>query len=143
MKIKLKVTLIFAVLVTCVQCAFSNNAMNNELFVPNIQLNEQLAIAKAQLPGDLDGDGSRSLYDIMLMVDIILTDDLNDIPLSAADLDNSGDVSLADIMILVDIILNGDKSTVFDVDGGKNTGIGYGGPGTGNARTNQNNMWDE
>ena len=141
-----KATLVFAAMFFCLQSAFSSNAVNsnvfNEVMSSSVQGIESIAAVKAQLPGDLDNDGKRSLMDVMLMVEMILDNNPNNLPISVADLNGDEGVSLIDIMMLVDIILNGDDSIVFDVDGG-DTGIGYGGPGTGPAHTNQNNTWEE
>ncbi len=61
----------------------------------------------AGIPGDLDGNGSVNVIDIVMTIDIIFGADATDYQLWAADLDSDGDVNVMDIVLIVTIILDG------------------------------------
>lgn len=90
-------------------------------------------ISMATLIGDVNGDGFISVSDVTVLVDIILVGGDN----PAADVNGDGLVTVADVTLLVDIILNGYNAFTIET----NVGIGYGGGGTGPARSNSFN-WD-
>ena len=140
MNIRIKTTLIVAMLITFMQSAWSNTVFSTNANPINMAVQSMQA---NYLPGDVNQDGSQSLVDVTAMVEHILGKNPINFNVALADLDGDNDVSVTDVMILVDIILNGGGSLyVIDVDGG-DTGIGYGGGGTGPAHTNQNNTFEE
>ena len=59
-----------------------------------------------QLRGDVNGDGSRTISDVSLVVDYILTGE-GSFETSLGDMDNNGVITVMDVTILVDIILGG------------------------------------
>jgi hypothetical protein len=66
-----------------------------------------LRAAKAFLRGDVNDDGMRTVMDVTLLVDYIMTGQ-GDFDTALGDLDGSGTISVSDISILVNIILGGD-----------------------------------
>ena len=61
-----------------------------------------------ELPGDLNGDGSINIVDIVIMVGIILGEDYTDCQESASDINNDGLVNVVDVIQMVNIILEDD-----------------------------------
>lgn len=66
--------------------------------------NKACRMAAGQLRGDLNGDGSRTVLDVTMLVNYILTNQ-GDFELWAGDLDNNGAITVSDVTILVNIIL--------------------------------------
>lgn len=93
-------------------------------------------ISKATLVGDVNGDGTISIADVTVLVDIILAGGGLDNP--ATDVNGDHVISVADVTLLVDIILNGYNA--FNIE--TNVDIGYGGGGDGPARGNTF-IWEE
>ncbi len=97
------------------------------------------------LVGDVNDDGKILINDVMMMVDYILgipSEEFND---GNADLNGDGSITIVDVMALVDIILFGENdniSVVTNIDGG-DTGITYGGEGSGPARARENYFNEE
>lgn len=63
-----------------------------------------LRAATAFLRGDVNGDGVRSVMDVSLLADYIMSGH-GDFDIALGDMDGSGTISVSDISILVDIIL--------------------------------------
>ena len=65
-------------------------------------------VSSSILPGDLDGDGQHTIYDIIRIINLILG--LNPNPfedeLEAADINNDSIIDIFDVVLLVDLILN-------------------------------------
>lgn len=95
------------------------------------------------LKGDVNGDKTTSVADVMMMVDYCLGLPAEGFLSDRADLNDDGIISVVDVMALVDIILLAaeDQKVVIDIDAG-DTGIGYGDAGTGPAHARENNLWD-
>ena len=79
---------------------------DNGLEAPSKSSLPPMHASTRMLRGDVDFDGARSLIDIMLLVDYILTEQPT-FELKYGDMDDDGEISLVDITILVDIILGG------------------------------------
>ena len=59
------------------------------------------------LPGDLDDNGDIDIFDVLNIVELILSDDnLNDYQQTTADVNFDGEVNIYDVLALVDIILS-------------------------------------
>lgn len=63
-----------------------------------------LRAATAFLRGDVNGDGVRSVMDVTLLTNYIMSGH-GDFDIALGDMDGSGTISVSDISILVDIIL--------------------------------------
>ena len=63
-----------------------------------------LRATTAFLRGDVNGDGVRSVMDVSLLADYIMSGH-GDFDIALGDMDGSGTISVSDISILVDIIL--------------------------------------
>ena len=63
-----------------------------------------LRAATSFLKGDVNGDGVRSVMDVSLLADYIMSGH-GDFDTTLGDMDGSGTISVSDITILVDIIL--------------------------------------
>ncbi len=92
-----------------------DNASNSTLYVPvgskaaykaaNYWKNfkEILEIAKI---GDVNGDGSVSVIDVISTINYILQDPPTVFSREAADVNGDGDISVVDVIGIIDIILN-------------------------------------
>jgi hypothetical protein len=59
------------------------------------------------LPGDMDDNSELNIFDVLNIVELILSDDnLNDYQQTTADVNFDGEVNIYDVMALVDIILS-------------------------------------
>lgn len=65
-----------------------------------------LQIPGAYMPGDVNGDGEVTVYDITRIVNYILTGEDTNFNYAAADMNNDGEVTTFDITQIVSIILN-------------------------------------
>lgn len=68
----------------------------------------QLQIPGAYLPGDVNGDGEVTVYDITRIVNYILTGEDTNFNYAAADMNDDGEVTVFDITQIVSIILKND-----------------------------------
>ena len=86
-------------------------------------------IAARQLRGDVNGDGDRTIVDVTILVNYILTNQA-DFELWIGDLDGDDNITIVDITIMVNIILGADHDDPdnpdLDLDG-----LEGGDPGTG------------
>ena len=86
-------------------------------------------IAARQLRGDVNGDGERTIVDVTILVNYILTNQA-DFELRIGDLDGDNSITIIDITIMVNIILGADyddpDNPDLDLDGPEG-----GDPGTG------------
>lgn len=88
-----------------------------------------LRAATSFLKGDVNGDGVRSVMDVSLLVDYIMSGH-GDFDIALGDMDGSGTISVSDISILVEIILGADyddpdnPSLPLDDIGGADPGTG-------------------
>ena len=86
-------------------------------------------IAARQLRGDVSGDGDRTIVDVTLLVNYILTHQA-DFELWIGDMDGDDNITIVDITIMVNIILgaeyNDPDNPDLDLDG-----LEGGDPGTG------------
>ena len=58
------------------------------------------------LPGDINGDNSVNIQDIVFLINFILgVEEPNNEQYSAADLNNDGDLNIQDIILIINIIL--------------------------------------
>ena len=64
-------------------------------------------IAVRQLRGDMNGDGDRTVVDVTILINYILTHKA-DFELWIGDLDGNEDITVVDVTILVNIILGAD-----------------------------------
>ncbi|MBO4849501.1 MAG: dockerin type I repeat-containing protein [Prevotella sp.] len=76
------------------------------------------SIQAAGLRGDVDGNGSVSVNDVMLLVGYIVGEEQG-VPLATADINDDGNVSVADVLMLVEIILEGEAGPIGDGGGAK------------------------
>ncbi len=58
--------------------------------------------------GDVDGDGSVSIADVVTLIDYILNGDAAGINEQATDVDQSGEINISDVTTLIDYLLNGE-----------------------------------
>ena len=65
--------------------------------------------------GDINGDDSVDILDIVILVNYILSGDTSE--LDGADINNDGEVNILDVVQLVNIILGVTENTVTDIDG--------------------------
>jgi len=65
--------------------------------------------------GDINGDDSVDILDIVMLVNYILSGDTSE--LDGADINNDGEVNILDVVQLVNIILGVTENTVTDIDG--------------------------
>ena len=72
------------------------------------------ANAQSTLKGDVNGDGSISITDVTMLVDVILTGLPQDTDTSIYDINGDGNVTISDVTVLVDMILNGNGSGMGD-----------------------------
>ena len=83
--------------------------------------------------GDVNGDGSINITDVIFMVNHILGQDNDDFIIANADMNQSGGIDIGDVVRLVNMILNPDSSnkvtTVVS-----NVNITYDSSGFGSAR---------
>ena len=56
--------------------------------------------------GDVNNDGSIDVYDIVLMIDYILTSNVDGFIYETADINHDGLVDVADVSLLIDLVLN-------------------------------------
>ena len=69
-------------------------------------VNQPSRMADRQLRGDVNGDGERTIVDVTILVNYILTHQA-DFEIWTGDLDNDNEITVVDITILVNIILGG------------------------------------
>ena len=92
------------------------------------------------LKGDVNGDGSVSITDVTVLVEMILSGNTTT---SRADINDDGTVSVTDVMELVEIILNGKIIEEDDLINVPVEGDGTNPPGDWDpAQTNQGNFQD-
>lgn len=66
-----------------------------------------VTVTSSSRPGDVNMDGSISIDDVTVLIDILLGSVLNNYDLGAADVDGDGRVSIDDVTALIDILLSG------------------------------------
>ena len=72
------------------------------------------SISSGGTPGDVNGDGSINVQDIILVVNMILDDDYSAI----ADLNGDGSVNVQDIILIMNMILGRVNNDVGDATNG-------------------------
>ena len=80
----------------------------------------ELATDSTPISGDFNGDGSISITDVTMLVDVILTGLPQNTDTSIYDINGDGNVTISDVTVLVDMILNGNGNG----NGSGNGGIG-------------------
>ena len=78
--------------------------MKKCFFLFFLMLSCSTASLAQSLMGDVNGDGVRSVMDVSLLADYIMSGH-GDFDIALGDMDGSGTISVSDISILVDIIL--------------------------------------
>ena len=84
------------VLLTCVLPANANDGGGMDDASPRM--------AMKQMRGDVNGDGERSIGDVMLMVNYLINGSDN-FPTQIADMNDDKSVSIGDVMILIGVIM--------------------------------------
>ncbi|SVD43497.1 uncharacterized protein METZ01_LOCUS396351, partial [marine metagenome] len=72
------------------------------------------SISDGSMPGDVNGDGSINVQDIIMVVNLILDDDYS----TVADLNGDGSVNVQDIILIVNMILGRVNNDVGDATNG-------------------------
>ena len=68
-----------------------------------------MGLSNRQTLGDINEDGEINIQDIILLVNLVLSDEYNDL----ADINSDGDIDILDIVQLVNIILIGDDIPIY------------------------------